>query len=428
MINPNCSRSYGLNFERYALSFESLSRGELLELVTRQSGEISVLREINNRLKGHFEIDSLLREIMNYTKKILHSEACSLLLADEDSDQLFFYVTDDMGVDLTQIRLESGQGIVGAVYQSGEALIVNNAQEDPRFFQGVDDQTGFVTEALLCVPMSVGTRRIGVVEVLNRLSGDYTDEDSKILESIASQAALAIEYVRANEKRSFDERMAVVGNMAATVIHDLRNSMQVISGFSQLIAMEQPDQLEYCEVIGAEIDKLVEMSHEILEFSQGSSISVRPIKMSLLSFLRTMYELNCARFNKENCTFELVEYDDVMVGIDLIKMQRAVQNILNNALEALENNRKILLMGGLIEGKARIIVKDTGKGMDLSALKNVFKPFFTKGKSSGTGLGMAIVESIVKGHGGVVHVESELSAGSTFFIEFSDVVSNCSEN
>ena len=417
-----------MNFERYALSFESLSRGELLELVTRQSGEISVLREINNRLKGHFEIDSLLREIMNYTKKILHSEACSLLLADEDSDQLFFYVTDDMGVDLTQIRLESGQGIVGAVYQSGEALIVNNAQEDPRFFQGVDDQTGFVTEALLCVPMSVGTRRIGVVEVLNRLSGDYTDEDSKILESIASQAALAIEYVRANEKRSFDERMAVVGNMAATVIHDLRNSMQVISGFSQLIAMEQPDQLEYCEVIGAEIDKLVEMSHEILEFSQGSSISVRPIKMSLLSFLRTMYELNCARFNKENCTFELVEYDDVMVGIDLIKMQRAVQNILNNALEALENNRKILLMGGLIEGKARIIVKDTGKGMDLSALKNVFKPFFTKGKSSGTGLGMAIVESIVKGHGGVVHVESELSAGSTFFIEFSDVVSNCSEN
>lgn len=410
------------------MSFESLSRGELLELVTRQSGEISVLREINNRLKGHFEIDSLLREIMNYTKDILHSEACSLLLADESSDQLFFYVTDDTGVDLTQIRLESGQGVVGAVFQSGEALIVNNAQEDPRFFQGVDDQTGFVTQALLCVPMAVGTRRIGVVEVLNRLSGAYTAEDSKILESIASQAALAIEYVRANEKRSFDDRMAVVGNMAATVIHDLRNSMQVISGFSQLIAMEQPDQLEYCEVIGTEIDKLVEMSQEILEFSQGSSITVRPLKMSLLSFLKTLYELNYPRLIKENCTFELITYDDVVVSIDPAKMQRAVQNILNNALEALENNRTIQLIGGLIDGKAKIIVKDSGKGMDSSALSNVFKPFFTKGKSGGTGLGMAIVESIVKGHGGEIYVESELSVGSTFTIGLSDVVSNMGEN
>ena len=125
----------------------------------------------------------------------------------------------------------------------------------PDFRGGVDQQTGFITKSLVCVPMSVGTNCIGVVEVLNRIEGSYTKEDVETLESIASQSALAIEYVRANEKRSFDERLAVVGNMSAAMVHDLRNSMQVIS-ISQLIAMEQPQQREYCDVIGREIDKI----------------------------------------------------------------------------------------------------------------------------------------------------------------------------
>ena len=271
------------------MSFYSVPKEELVKLVTRKSEEIQVLREISNRLSGHFEIESLLKEIMNYTKRILYSEACSLLLLEEDSDKLFFYVTDDSGVDLKAIRLNKGQGIVGAVFESGESVIVNNVQEDPRFFGGVDKKTGFVTRSLVCVPMSVGTKRIGVVEVLNRFEGEYTEEDVHTLESIAAQSALAIEYVRASEKRSFDDRLAIVGNMSAAMIHDLRNSMQVISGFSQLIASEQPQHNEHCDVIIREIDKLVQMSQEVLEYSRGSKITLNPIQVSLNSFLKSIH-------------------------------------------------------------------------------------------------------------------------------------------
>ena len=127
------------------MSFNSVPKEELVKLVTRKSEEIQVLREISSRLSGHFELDSLLKEIMNYTKRILNSEACSLLLVDENSDKLFFYVTDDSGTDLEEIRISKGQGIVGAVYESCESLIVNNVEQDPRFFGGVDQQTGFLT-------------------------------------------------------------------------------------------------------------------------------------------------------------------------------------------------------------------------------------------------------------------------------------------
>lgn len=394
-----------------------MSKQELIKLVTRQSDEIHVMREIGHSLRGHFEISTLLREIMNYIKNILESEACSLLLADEETDQLFFYVTDDTGANLEQKRLESGQGIVGHVYERGESLIVNNVQQDPRFFKEVDKTTGFQTRSVLCVPLELGNKRLGVVEVLNRKTGKYTSVDAQILFALANQASLAIEYVRATEKRSFNDRMAVVGNMAASIIHDLRNSMQVISGFCQVIAMEQPSQTESCDIIRMEIDKLVEMSQELLQFSQGSSIKVHPVKVSLNTFVENIYKLNEAKLRAENCSFGLELQEDVVVKLDSVKMQRAVQNIINNALEALDQNRSIDLIGGLIDGIPKIVIRDTGIGMDSYSLKNVFKPFFTKGKFGGTGLGMSIVESIVHNHGGLITVESALNQGSTFSIE-----------
>jgi len=401
-----------------AQEYTKLSQEELISLVERKSEEVDVLTEINRRLKGHFEIGSLLKEIMNTTKKILNSEACSLLLVDEETQQLFFYVTDDSGSNLDQFRIEKGQGVVGAVFESGEPLIVNNAQQDPRFFKGVDAETGFVTKSLACVPMTLGRRVIGVVEVLNKLENDYAEDDLQILETLASQSALAIEYVRANEKRSMNERMAVVGNMAAAVIHDLRNSMQVISGFSQLIALQQPDQKENCEIIRSEIDKLVQMSQEILEFSRGSKISISPKNVSLIEFIRNLHALNKTKLSEEKVDFQLELLEDVTISIDVVKMQRVIQNIISNAVDALSDDRVIVITGGLIESKAIIKTMDHGQGMDSETQKNLFKPFFTKGKAGGTGLGMAIVQNIISSHNATIQVDSELGKGTTFTLDF----------
>lgn len=401
-----------------AQEYTKLSQEELISLVERKSEEVDVLTEINRRLKGHFEIGSLLKEIMNTTKKILKSEACSLLLVDEETQQLFFYVTDDSGSNLDQFRIEKGQGVVGAVFESGEPLIVNNAQQDPRFFKGVDAETGFVTKSLACVPMTLGRRVIGVVEVLNKLENDYAEDDLQILETLASQSALAIEYVRANEKRSMNERMAVVGNMAAAVIHDLRNSMQVISGFSQLIALQQPDQKENCEIIRSEIDKLVQMSQEILEFSRGSKISISPKNVSLIEFIRNLHALNKTKLSEEKVDFQLELLEDVTISIDVVKMQRVIQNIISNAVDALSDDRVIVITGGLMESKAMIKIKDHGQGMDAETQKNLFKPFFTKGKAGGTGLGMAIVHNIISSHNATIQVDSELGEGTTFILDF----------
>jgi K+-sensing histidine kinase KdpD len=401
--------------DQNAADLSNLPREELVRLVERRRDEVHVLTEVNRRLKGYFEIQSVLREIMAFTKRMLDSEACSLFLLDPETDQLFFYVTDDSGADLDEIRLEKGQGIVGHVVETGESLTVNDTRSDDRFFSGVDTKTGFVTKCLICVPMAIDERVIGAVEVLNKVDSTYTNEDVQTLEAIASQAALAIQYVRATEKRSVNARMAVVGNMASQVIHDLRNSMQVISGFSQLIALERPDQFENCEIIRSEIDKLVQMSQEILEFSRGSSITVNPEKVSLTEFVTKIHHFNQTHL-KQNDGIELVLEikTEGLVDLDRNKMERVVQNLISNARDALDGERKIILSTSIVKDQVQISVQDFGKGMDQAIARNVFKPFFTKGKAGGTGLGMAIVKNIVEGHHGSIEVDSEEGVGTTF--------------
>ena len=95
-------------------------------------------------------------------------------------------------------------------------------------------------------------------------------------------------------------------------------------------------------------------------------------------------------------------------------------NILNNAIEASVDCREITLEGGLIGEIQGIIVRDRGNGMDPDSISKIFKPFFTKGKAGGTGLGMAIVKNIVEGHNATISVKSEMSKGSEFVIKFKE--------
>ncbi|PCJ16140.1 MAG: hypothetical protein COB02_17020 [Candidatus Cloacimonadota bacterium] len=402
------------------IDFKKLSKDELLVIASRQAEQIRIFTEVNTQLKGHFVLESLLQGIMTYTTDILNSETCSLLLHNEDDDRLYFSITDESGLNLSDFSIECNQGIVGTVFKSGEALIVNDAQNDDRVFKGMDDSTGFTTKSLVCVPMMIESKKIGVVEVLNSKSGTYDQSDLDILESIASQSALAIQYVRANDKRFMNQRMAVVGNMAAGIVHDLRNSMQVIGGFSQLIALKNPDQSRYCDIIRNEIDKLVGMTEEVLEFSRGETINISPFKISLHEFISSIYEFNRDALKERGIEFELKSKKDIFVKIDQGKMQRVIQNIISNGIDAMENceTKKVLISCGSKDKIPFISITDYGKGMDEKTMASIFKPFFTKGKENGTGLGMAIVQNIIERHHAEINIESTLGKGSSFIITF----------
>jgi phosphoserine phosphatase RsbU/P len=156
---------------------------------------LDVCRLINSTL----ELGEVLERIMTTSKEIMQADACSLLLVDEATDELVFQVAHgSVGDQLKQgFRLPRGKGIAGHVYETGEPLLIGDAYQDPRFHRDFDQKTGYRTRSILCVPLKIKDRIIGVSQVINRLDGTaFSPEDCEILTMLNMHAAVAIENAR----------------------------------------------------------------------------------------------------------------------------------------------------------------------------------------------------------------------------------------
>ena len=130
--------------------------------------------------------------------ELLDAEAGSLLLVDEQHNELVFEVTlGPAAPDLRGQRLPMNKGIVGAAAQTRRPQIVNEAQQDSRWLRDVDKSTAFSTRTLLAVPMIVKDKVIGVIELINKTTGDsFSPDDQNLLTAFATNAAVAVENAR----------------------------------------------------------------------------------------------------------------------------------------------------------------------------------------------------------------------------------------
>jgi len=144
-------------------------------------------------LSSTSDLDFLLQKIGAAAEKLIDSEASSIMLVTDDKKSLFFRVASGESAQaLKTMTLPIGTGIAGWVAQTGKPEVVNDAAADPRFAGKFDKASGFVTRSLLCVPMTYREERVGVVEVLNKRSGAYTEEHVRLLSSLANLASIAI--------------------------------------------------------------------------------------------------------------------------------------------------------------------------------------------------------------------------------------------
>ncbi|TMK73039.1 MAG: GAF domain-containing protein [Actinobacteria bacterium] len=165
-----------------------------------KTDEVAALKriiEITGALNSTLNVDELLELIMKSASELLNAETSSLLLLDEDSGDLVIHVaTGAPGEQVERRHVPPGKGIAGAVLDSGEPTVVSDAKSDPRFYGVMDDATGFVTKNMLALPLKVRDQSIGVVEVINKRDGDWTDDDRDLAGALANQAAIAIDNAR----------------------------------------------------------------------------------------------------------------------------------------------------------------------------------------------------------------------------------------
>ncbi|MFQ5962424.1 MAG: GAF domain-containing protein [Candidatus Methylomirabilales bacterium] len=164
----------------------------------RRVRELAALNELSSLLTSTLDVNQVLRLIMERIHDLMGVEASSLLLKDEQTDELVFRVAlGEYSAAVVGRRLKVGQGIAGWVFEHGSPLVVPDVREDSRFYQGVDYDTGFTTKSVLCVPLSPREKVIGVIQILNGPTDRaFTQDDVNLLSAIAAHAATAIENAR----------------------------------------------------------------------------------------------------------------------------------------------------------------------------------------------------------------------------------------
>jgi GAF domain-containing protein len=139
------------------------------------------------------QIDRLLSASMVKVTEFLAAEAVSIFLIErETGDLVLRYATGEVSDEILGLRLQRGQGVVGWVVKYGEDLIVPYPGMDTRFFEEVDERTGFSTHSIMCCPIQSGRRIIGAIEVLNKIEGTFNDDDLIVLRAIARLVASVI--------------------------------------------------------------------------------------------------------------------------------------------------------------------------------------------------------------------------------------------
>ena len=194
----------------------SLSVGKAEQI----NDDLRQLLEVNTAITSDLQLGSLLEKIVAVTSKIIHADRASLFLKDKDEPVLTSVVAQ--GVDGQPLRFETGRGIAGYAFATGETVNIPDAYADERFNRSIDETTGYRTKSVLTVPVTARDgRRIGVMQALNRRDGGaFSGDDAARAIAFGAQAAVAIENARlfgeAVAARSFDD--SILRSMSGGVI------------------------------------------------------------------------------------------------------------------------------------------------------------------------------------------------------------------
>ncbi len=414
-------------------------------------------------LSANLNLKSVLAQLLVLTQEALGTEAGSVMLLDEAKTQLYWEVAgggDESGA-LQSRTLPVGEGIAGTVAQTGEPIIVADAERDPRVARWVDQVTSFRTRSILCVPIRFKGEIIGVLQALNKTDGTFGREDREVLELIAAEAGVAIENARlyeslearvvqrtrelraANEhlSRTLDElraaqtqliqseKMASLGRLVAGVAHEINTPLGAITsntdllgrGLKKLEAGPGDAARRLLQTLAPLVETNAQACRRIAEIVKNLRIFARldeaewksvDLRAGMDSTLALVHHLHKGRI-------EIIrEYEEIpLVECRPGQINQVFMNLLVNAVQAIEGPGTIRIRMQAGDWSVTVEVQDTGCGIAAEHLGKIFDPgFTTKGVGVGTGLGLSICHQIVAAHRGSIRVTSRKGMGATFTV------------
>ncbi len=226
---------------------------------------------------------------------------------------------------------------------------------------------------------------------------------------------LTEQYRKYLEERERDRYLSNIGRVAATIVHDLKNPLITIMGFAKRIQEKKGDTVEAAQSISESAQKMQKIVNDVLEFSKPFQLELE--EKDFREVVKKAIESCKAKAEEAKVIISaVIQNNPIPCVVDEFLMERALVNLINNAIEASSIGQKVFVT--LNEKKKYLIIniKDEGTGMSAETLENFFVPFYTT-KKEGTGLGAAIAKKIIDAHKGRIKIMSTEGIGTVVSIE-----------
>lgn len=336
---------------------------------------LQALQESARTLTSELVLDQLLAKILQNAVQVMRASAGSLLLHDGETNELVFSVVQGGGGEaLKNTRIRNNQGIAGAVFTSRQPSIVQDVQTDKRFLKGIDTKYGFQTTSMIAVPMLHKNEPVGVIEVMNKKTGDrFNDNDKELLLAFAAQSAVAIQNAQLYQQvvAERDRIIVVEEQVRRGLARDLHD------GPSQLISAIIMEFRFLKEVINRKPEKAQEELAHLEELATHALHQVRNLVFDLRPLILETQGLAAAlelyvQKQRESEGFNLQLDTDGFTARLVAQSEAAIFSIVQ---EAVNNARKhaeaknVWIAAQQKNGFLTITVQDDGRGFDVASVE-----------------------------------------------------------
>lgn len=409
-----------------------------IALAKRVQEQITLYRA-SRAMLSVFDFEALAREIIELATRELRAEVGSLMLIEGEYLVVKALAGHVPGEDeILGRRQKIGEGISGWVAREGKPLLITDIDKHEMFRErgGVR----YKTKSCVSSPIIARGRIRGVINITNKKGeGYFTEDDLRLLRTLAMTAAIALDNFELIEQIKRSETMSSIGELATRMAHEIRNPLHAIKMTIQILEKKftfHESDREYFDILIGEIERLEALVKEVLSFARKDQLEMK--KCDLNALMERALAVFKGVIEEKNITVEISWDKELpLVEVDEKKIEQAVMNLVVNAIEAMKPGGRLKVgsklsklfaiplsqYGEEIQETPRVNTKfavlsisDNGIGIEKHFSDKIFTPFFTT-KVHGTGLGLSTTRKIVEAHGGRLTFTSTPQVGTTFFIE-----------
>ena len=392
--------------------------------------QLTSLVDIAQMIISETNLDEIFEQITRQTFRLMKTRLCSVFLLNEDGTELVLRACHG-GTALYRDKpnLNAEDSLLGAVVQRRKPMAVVDVMKQEGYIQ-TDIAHKEKLVSMLAAPLIFGEKALGVLVVYTQIRHRFSNDEIKLLTTLADLSAVAIEkgrllarVVDMEEKLRASERLSALGLLAAEIAHEIRNPLTVMQMlFHALVETLQMDETSQRDaaLISEKMRQMNRILDQVLSFARSSEPikeAVAPILLIDDVFLLTRHKLQ-----QQGIEIRSQVTDDLPVFYaDRSQVEQVLLNLILNASDAMPEGGILRLSAAVedYEGQPHMAlsVRDNGQGMSQDQIDNLFAPFLTY-KESGTGIGLAIVKKIMENHQGEVEIESKLGQGTRFKLLF----------